>query len=329
MSTIDSAFIGAVLQDQVPQMVQSVITRRKSLITRLLNNFQRPVRNAKGPVWQVEIEGNETADAFAESGPYPNGDRTSEVEARLGWARYAGTIRFTEQALLEWQAGSDQSKIASYLDRQSLSAVERMFDRMENDALTNDPDSGGSSDRLVGLDAIFADANIYATIDRATQALWRAYENTAGGAISKTILDDMSDTLMQTRGGNWTAIYCNKANARAISEFTGSTSVAQRVVIVDPANPTPAGIGYSDDDPSAPYCYYDGKPVYVIPTMANSRVLMVDEADLFIEVFKPLSVSPIQQLQNSPNFVSNITMYLQMGHENPYKGCAFATGITV
>lgn len=330
MSTIDTGVLNAVLVERVPQLVKNVVVKRGTLIRKLMEDHRVPTLNPQGPRWQVETTSHSTAGTFSEDGSYPAASYASYTEASLGWAKYAATIRFSELTLKQLAAGADAlTKVSAYVNQQTISALNDMIDEMDADARANDPDNGGDDDGLVGLSAIFSDTNEYAGIDRSTQSLWRAFEDTTASAPTKVILDNIRDTLVDDREGGFDMIFGSVDRCRDVAELTGAGIADAPRTTLNPDGTLTSHLGFgSASDRMKPWAVYDGAPVISIPALSTSVLYFMDTSELCFEMLDDIEITDVVKIQNAPQYAANVVVYCQMYHRNPFRGCGFASALT-
>lgn len=336
MASIDASRISTVLADLMPQAVAVCVAQDARFYAYLDAQgavVDVPPSNKKPPHWKAITDaGHASAGTHSESGPYNTSDRYDVSTARMThWGKFSEAVSCSEEAWLQMQ-GAPPEYIADYLGDETLNALRQMFKKINAFMISNNCEVGGNTNSVMGLDDWCSASNTVAGIDRSSYSWWQAKVNSSGGALSTTIINDVLDTLIQTRGGSVDLIFGPIAQLRAACALTPVVTV-DRTVQVGGTLLGPSVVGYGNAmDPLAPMAYYDGIPMVAVPGATSARLNFIklgfDSGGYeFVWLQRP-TIGPWQKVQGQPRYQAVITAHAQTRYKNPWANAGAATGLT-
>lgn len=323
MPSINLSAVSDAIQERFPYIYENLTKQEDSFLSLVP---EEPVTDGRGPRWKPITEAHNSGGTHDEGGDLPAADKFDNLTATVDtWARYARTVEITEDALLAHMLSGDLA-VAGYLDTQMMHAAMVMKADLNSDLLSNDRTTGDSNG-VDGLPAWLSDSNTYAGIDRTTTTIWQAIEDTTSSAVTKAILDNLHDTIVHTRGGNYDAIVGPIAQIRAICDLDGV--VANRQLVTTPGQ---QGIlGFAGQQKLRPMCYYNERPCIAIPDHTAGSLYFVSFGGMFgCRIQYLLKPTPMQfkPVEGKDLYAAAVKMKCATKYTNPRKGGGYTVSLS-
>lgn len=145
-----------------------------------------------------------------------------------------------------------------------------------------------------GIASIIDSSDTYATIAPGSVAQWASYEVAVGGALTVSVIDDMYESLTSAsssgvaRGASPNVILVNPRQLKKYNQLAGAPGAANNSNRFMPD-------GTNGFDPSFNWkgSTYQGIPVAMVRTLANSELYMLDMADFELIEHRPIAVEKV------------------------------------
>lgn len=131
-----------------------------------------------------------TAISYDESDNYPAATQSAFAEASIDWKRVGVTMSWDELVRAAKGIGRPGYNHISFDVKAKLKAL---VDKME--AMLATDGTGNSSKDFTGFLAALSASNTYAGISQSANSYWQAQVDATGGALSKSLVESMIETL--------------------------------------------------------------------------------------------------------------------------------------
>jgi hypothetical protein len=332
MAKIPLAELTALLNDLPNQPVQSAVAQNRAFV------FFSPVHNewnnaGKAPMSVVmSDDGSGGGYTHSNGGAYnASVHSTLEQPRHPDWARYDGTIEFSDQDLeMLGQAGDTQ--VVNRLLQERGNTERRVWSGFNTDLMTNNYVSG-DTDGVGGITMAISATNTYMGVARASNAWFQSHVVAVGGALTAPVLQAAIDTIIDTRKGRLDAIYTTRAIARTIAGFTSSATATYNVDIMGTSLlPLIGTRGPQGQEGLAnkPECFFEGLPVYGIPGYPSGTChgVALGEGGWGLTFQSQPMWGPFVSIPGESRAIATFVFRPQATYRNPWRNSFALTGIT-
>lgn len=267
--------------------------------TFLLTRIHRVDGVGEGVRWPVRYAGNASVGSYGETDAGAGSGNQAFKKAFLDWRLNKVEIEVTG---LAQAVGAGGGMIAAPLQTELRLGLADLQAAINTELMTDGTGNAGKD--ITGLLAAIADTGVYAGLDRASYAWWKAYVLAAGG-VPRALTEELMRQVkmeMQDRGGVLTAIYTSAVHWYQY----GDLQVSQR----RQTNVQTLTGGYQALD-------WEGVPIIQVPGYPTSRMDFIDERLLEYTVLKDFAAEPMAKTKDSETIW--IKHYSQLVCRNPYR----------
>lgn len=179
----------------------------------------------KGLDDKVLVSGNDSAGTFPEGGPFNESGRQERVPRSHGFSRYHFVLELTGTDEAKIEAAKDrQLAIANFIATEFEGGNNAVFDKMDSDLATNDPDDpAGDPDGFTGMGVIGHASNTYLNVDATLYPITGSHVNTNGSprALTLELMEDTSDVFEDSVGGRYDYILTSRTQLRNYTRLSG------------------------------------------------------------------------------------------------------------
>lgn len=219
-----------------------------------------PASDAGRSVWRVRTAGAE-AKGFREGDALKAPARFEDVAAELPMGSFQQIVEFTGHGLKRYE-NAGEMQIANYMDEVFRDAANSIFRKIE--ALI--PGGYDSESDFYGLASAIEDGNIYANINRASVANFRAYVNDNSGtprALTTPLLEALHGGHVHTNRGMYNAVLLSPTQGNAMRNLSADTKKPTVQICLSAGEPISMSLGIGTVMSSG--LFLKGAPVIEIP----------------------------------------------------------------
>ena len=270
-----------------------------------------PVRRSRGDTyWRFPVRYSRTAAAAYSEGqaaPAPGNNTYLMAKWQYSVGYFWRSVEITGHAI---DALRDEGAIVEAVDREVRDAARAIGDLINTTFL-------GTGTNC--LQAIVDSGGTVGGIDRSTYTAWGSWENALGGALSESALRDMVEAVLDNdRGANYETL----AFLMPVNQITNYHALAGASSSV----PKPAEGGRGLDLGHIPsLASFGGIPMYGIPDLTDTVVMLVDVPGFYWVLHRPLQFEQKPTAGDSYQWL--ITCSIILVSETPHL-CAKQTGVT-
>lgn len=290
MQTI--TLLGALLKENVESGYKSLPFRTTDLLNLLAANGRVEAGKGAEPYsWEINSGANSSVESFAEGQAPP-------VAGAQTWKRTSLSVLVNARAVfgMTGHVRDNLAKNGYYAESLSngVPSVEEALTCTDVAKQVEDLLMGSTTD--VGLAAIIDATGSYAGINQSSVSSWASEENSVGGALTLSAMQDLYEEMVSPAGGSsvprgaqpthWLMPVNQIGNYVALGGFAGSANAAFRFRGGDKLDLSVAQQGFSETS-------YMGIPIARVSGLTSTEIYLVDVMDMTFLVHRDMTVDPI------------------------------------
>lgn len=311
MTTVNLATIQALIQKMYSGALANTIIQTSPAYSILKERGKIKVQTRNEIRWQAIKTRYAGITNINDGETLPNSSDTQYADAYLTYKIYIGLLRVGRLAQLGSKNSMEFFSTPQGIDllaQQMQQVLPQMARQMHLDLVSLDSTSAKSLTSLG--DAIAKNDNIYANIDRTTNAFWQPYVNANGGvnrALTEALLRDMHDVLTFDRDAKVSEVWCGLTAFNALEDL-----LEDRVRIMTP-NEYRAG---------AIRIFWRDVPFVRMPNMDTNAMYWLDfDSDEGIEIWQQHPEDFLTRAEPTNSYDDRISLsnHSELRVHNPFK----------